>query len=200
MPSRINTSVRVRAGFIPAREPAGQSMVEFALAIPFLLLAIFSIIYFGRMYYLTQSVLFAAQEGARAAARVPELRNPAVRDLARGFTVDGQEVNPDSIIYAALGSARLLSSGTFGHLPPGARVKILPWDSDGTEADYTPPGTIAVAIEYPFQLLGNPFTDAGAPELQIAMTAQGQGQPVPFYNIRISEKATVSQEIYQEGD
>lgn len=200
MPSRTNTSGWVRAGFIPAHQPAGQAMVEFALAIPFLLLMMLSIIYFGRMYYVTQTVLYAAQEGARTAARVPGLRNPAVRDLVRGFSVDGQEVNPDSIIYVALASARLLSSGTSGHLPPGARVKILPWDSDGSEADYTPPGTISVAIEYPFQLLGNPFTDAGAPELQIAMAAQGQGQPVPFYNMRISERATVSQEIYQEGD
>jgi hypothetical protein len=175
-------------------------MVEFALAIPFLLLVILSIIYFGRMYYLSQTILYAAQEGARAAARVPDLRNPAVRDLVRGFSVDGQEINPDSIICAALASARLLSSGTAGHLPPGARVKILPWDSDGSAADYTPPGTVAVSIEYPFQLLGNPFTDADAPELQIALTAQGQGQPVPFHNMRISEKATVSQEIYQEED
>ena len=174
-------------------------MVEFALAIPFLLLALFAIIYFGRAFLVKQAIAYAAQEGARALARVPNLKDPQTRDYVRGFTLGGQGINPDSVIYSALGAARLLSAGVTGNLPANGKVKILPWDGDGSAADYTPPGTIAVRIEYPFQLLGNAFSGEGdAPELKIAIEPEDPGNPVIFKNLTISERATVSQEIYQE--
>lgn len=173
-------------------------MVEMAFAVPLLLLSLFAIIYFGRAFYISQSLVFAAQEGARVAARVPNLRDPGVRDWLRGFTVSGQSVNEDSVVYSCLSASRLLTAGATGNLPQGCRVKILPWDGDGSQADYTPPGTVAVKIEYPYQLLGGSPSGGSSPELAVAMSADGEGAPVTFANFVLAERATVSQEVYQE--
>lgn len=171
-------------------------MVEFALAIPFLLLVILSIIWFGRAFYVSHVVLHAAQEGARMAARIPNLNNPTVRDSIRGFTVSGGELDSNSVVYSILGSALLLSGGRSGDLPPGSSVKILPWDGDGSAEDYTPPGTVAVKIEYPYVFVGDPFSGGPQPDVAIAMSFEGN--PVPLPNFLITERATIAQEIYQE--
>ncbi len=178
---------------------SGQALVEYALSIPFLLLVVLAIVYFGKAFYISQSITFAAQEGACLASRVPNLKDVAIRDYLRGFSSDGVGINPDSVIYSTLGSAHLLSQGLTGNLPAKAKVKILPWDSDGSPEDYIPAGTVAVRIEYPFQLLANPFAaSTDAPELTVALAAPGQGDPVPLPNMVISQKATASQEVFQE--
>jgi Flp pilus assembly protein TadG len=167
-------------------------MVEMALSIPFLLLALYCIVYFGKFFYTSQVITFAAQEGARIAARVPNLQDTDTRQAVAGFASDGSAVNTNSAIYSALSSAHLLTNGTTGNLPTGARVKVLPWDGDGSVADQVPTGTVAVRIQYPFKLLGdNP--DYG--ELQISL---GRGPLVSLADYVMSEKATAAQEIYQE--
>jgi hypothetical protein len=179
---------------------SGQSMVEFALAIPFLLMILVGVMYFGRAFYMTQVLTYAAQEGARAATRVPNLRDPAVRESIRGFTTGGAEANVNSVIYCALGGGKLLSQGDRGDLPAGARVKILPWDADGSPRDVTPPGTVSVLIEYPYSLLVNPFTNQPASQTtSVAIALESQDpNPVTFNDFQLSEKATVTQEVYQE--
>lgn len=181
------------------RSPSAQSLIEFALALPFLLLIIVAMMYFGRVFYTKQVVSMAAHEGARQICRIPNLSDAGVRDLARGFTVSGQETNSNSVVHAMLASGRLLSSGTEGNLPPGSKVKILPWDSEGNPDDIVPGGTIGVRIEYPFVFAGDPFTgqsDFG----DIAIWTGEGGNPVTFNNFTISERAVVSQEVYQEGN
>ena len=101
-----------------------------------------------------------------------------------------------------LASGKLLSSGSRGDLPPGSKVKILlpnGGDGDGSQDDFVPAGTIAVRIEYPFVFAGDPFTgqsDFGT----IGIWSGEGGSPVRFLNFPISERAVVSQEVYQEGN
>jgi Flp pilus assembly protein TadG len=191
-----------------ANRRRGQSMVEFAISFPFLLLLLVSIIFFGRYFLIAQVLLYAAQEGSKVAARTPGLSDPDVRGQVRGFTVTGAQLNPNSLIYTAIGSANLLSGGNTGSMPPGSRVEIFRsgaadnWDADGTTADTTAPGTIQVRIDYPFELIGNPF-NPGASQgevsgpVAIAMTVNGSKPPVRFLNFTLTERATAGEEIYQ---
>ena len=188
----------------------GQSLVEFALAIPFLLLCVIGVIYFGRAFFTAQVLAYAAEVGARQAATIPNLSDSTVRDYVRGFNSGsgGTQTNSNSVIYTALGAANLLSNGTTGDLPPGAQVKILlpqaagGGDSDGTVQDFVAPGTVGVRIDYPFSLLINPFTGKSAGEVSsvsIALTADSSNTPVAFPDFKMSEKAVVAQEVYSGG-
>lgn len=185
-------------------QQAGQALVEFAFAIPFLLLCVVAVIYFGRAFYVSQILSYAAQEGARAASSMPNLNDPAVRDAVRGFTTSGDASNTNSVIYSILHDANLLSGGASvasGKLPPSAVVKILPWDGDGSAQDSVPAGTVAVRVDYPFSIVINPFTGQSATpvtSISIALTANPADRPVSFGDFRMSEKATVAQSIYQE--
>src|ERR1700733_4569400 len=138
-----------------ANRRRGQSMVEFAISFPFLLLLLISIIFFGRYFFIAQVLLYAAQEGAKVAARTPNLSDPDVRGQVRGFTLSGAQLNPNSIMYTAIASANLLSGGNTGNMPPGSRVEIFRnfaadnWDADGTAADTTAMCTVQVRIDYP---------------------------------------------------
>jgi hypothetical protein len=177
-------------------------MVELGLSIPFLMLIFIAILFFGRYFLMAQTILYAAEEGAKMASRTPNLTDPDTRTQVKGFSSTGSQQNPQSLIYNALGAANLLSNGKTGDLPPGAKVEILPWDSDGSIADNAVPlGTVQVRIDYPFALLANPFgnnTSAIASQnIGIAMTANGSGRPVQFKNFTMTQRATAAWEIYQ---
>jgi TadE-like protein len=166
----------------------GQAMVEFALSFPFLLIILFSVLFFGQYFLTAQALLYAAQQGALIASRTPNLTNSTVRDAVRGFTTAGAVVNTNSVIYGALNSAQLLRSG---NLPPSSSIEILPWDPDATE---TPPaGTIEVKINYPFQPFGTTFGTG----LSLAMTVDGSRPPFRFLNFTVTERATAAQQIFQ---
>lgn len=180
-------------------------MVEFALSIPLILLLLIGIVYFGRYFFASQCLLYAAQEASRVAARVPNLADPSVRDAVRGFTADGAVVGPDdpsvnpSPVYAALSAAKMLSSPdkAHGNLPPGASVKILPWDDSGSSLN----DTVRVEIEYPFSLtmdFSSGESGGGYDNLDIAISGDSQSAPVSFDRITIKQSATCAQEIYQE--
>jgi hypothetical protein len=175
-------------------------MIEFAFAVPFLIFILISVLYFGRYFLIAQVLLSAAQEGAKVAARTPNLNDPNVRDMVRGFTTTGAAVNTNSPIYGALASARLLSNTISGNMPPGSVVKILPWDATGN--DIIPPaGTVAIKLSYPFQLMGNPFQPAAqqTPNLIVGLyTVNAATQGIAFPNFVISEQATAGQEVYQQ--
>jgi len=174
-------------------------MVEFAFALPFLIFILVSIVFFGRYFLIAQVLLSAAQEAAKIAARTPNLNDPAVRDSVRGFTTTGTVTNPNSVIYGALASARLLSNTISGNMPPGSAVEILPWDA--TPTDTIPPaGTVAVKVAYPFVFMGNPFQPAIQSQNLIVglYTVNGQTQGIHFDNFVISEQATAGQETYQQ--
>lgn len=203
-PLRVKTESAVamkNSRHISIRNRNGQSLVEFALSIPFLLLCLIAIIYFGRAYLITETISFAAQEGAKTASRFPNLSDPGTRDFVRGFTTGGTASNPNSVVYGILGGAKLLSNGQTGDLPPGATVKILPWDAADAD-DVSPQGTITVVVKYPFSLLINPFTGRASGQttkVAIAMSADSSQSPVVFDDFSIRQTATVSPQIYQEG-
>lgn len=172
-------------------------MVEFALCSTVLFLIMFAIMFFGRYYLVSQVLLYAAQEGVKIASRTPNLSNAQVRDGIRGFAGKAA-FNPSSPIYVALGSANLLSNNNTGNLPNGAKIEILPWDSDGTAADTIPPGTIGVRIDYPFQLCGNVFSGAPSQVIGVWLTLdQQKGSAVTFNNFTLTQRAIAAQEIYQ---
>jgi hypothetical protein len=172
-------------------------MIEFALSFPFLLFMLVSILYFGRYFLIAQVLLAAAQEGAKIAARTPNLSDDNVRDMLRGFTKYGVETNPNSVIYGALASANLLSGTISGNMPPGSQVEILPWDQ--TVGDILPPpGTIAVKIAYPFQFLGSNLGNPFSGNVAIAFTVDGSKPAFVFPNFTISQQVTAAQEIYQQ--
>jgi Flp pilus assembly protein TadG len=179
----------------------GQSLVEFALAIPFLLVVTVAIIYFGKLFYIKQTIVYAAQEAASICARTPNLQDPGVRDFIRGFDTSGTATNGNSVINSILGSANLLSQGNTGNLPNGASIQILPWDSDGSPESTTPPGTVSVRVVWPFSLFGNAQNNSsfGGQALTIAMTPTPQDNPVSFSFFTMSEKATVTPEVYEQG-
>lgn len=183
------------------RLQSGQSMIEFALSIPFLLLILVSILFFGRYFLITQVLLYAAQEGAKVASSTANLTDDNTRTMLRGFNAGsgGAEANNTSVIYTALASANLLSKGNAGNLPSGAKVEILPWDADGSASDFTPAGVVEVRIDYPFQLIGNPFNSAGPNfTVGIAMTLTNNGSPLDFSNFTITQRAVAAQAIYQQ--
>jgi len=162
-------------------------MVEFALSFPFLLIILFSVLFFGQYFLQAQSILFAAQQGALLASRTPNLTDPTTRDNVRGFSTSGAVTNTNSPIYAALNSAQLLQTG---NLPPNASVEILPWDPDLTE---TPPsGTVEVKINYPFQPFGIQFGTS----LGVALTMSGSAG-IHFKNFTLTERATAAQQVFQ---
>lgn len=172
----------------------GQAMVEFALTIPLLLLFVVAIIYFGRLFYVKQIVIMAAQEGVRFSSRIPNLNDSSNRDFVRGFTPDGAATNPDSPIYRALAAGHLLTGpqGESGNLPPGSLVEVLPWDGDFASL---PPGLVSVKITYPFTFLGNGQTNSNFGNSIDIWTGPG-GSPISFANIQISEQAVASQEVF----
>ena len=179
----------------------GQSLVEFALAIPFILLVLVAVMYFGRVFYIKQMVSLASQEGVRALSRVPNLSDPAVREFVVGYTADGVLVNPDSVVVSALGSANLLSDRTTGNLPAGSKVRVLPYDAAGDAEDVIPRGTIAVRIEYPFSFTGDPFgggANASSFGNSIDVWSGPNAAPISFLNFPISERAVAMPELYQE--
>lgn len=185
---------------------SGQALVEMALALPILLIALVAIIYFGRAFYAKQILSYAAQEGARAAARIPNLADPSVRDAIRGFTTDGALVGTDdpstnpSPVYRALSAAHMLSGADRAHgdLPPGASVEILPWDEGGSSMT----DTVTVQIKYPFGLMVDSQTGKGpdtfADSVNISLGGSTPDGAVSFANGTISESASAAQEIYQQ--
>jgi hypothetical protein len=77
------------------RGDSGQSLVEFALVVPLLLLLVFGIIEFGRVYHAQLVVASAAREGARKAAvnGDPDTIGAAIQNAAATLNVTATEVS-----------------------------------------------------------------------------------------------------------
>jgi hypothetical protein len=180
------------------RRKQGQAMVEAALAIPLVLLCTVAVIYFGRAYYLSQVLSFAAQEGARACSAVPGLQDTGIQSSVVGFDSDGTQTDPSTVISRMLGSAKLLSQGTTGNLPPGAKVKVvLPSDVD-VDGAQVPPGTVAVSIEYPFSLIMDPFTGSSGDIQEVWLSGGAGSKVIPFSDFKLRQTATAAQLVSQE--
>lgn len=178
----------------------GQALVEFALAVPLLVLFLVAIMYFGKAFYIKQIVSMAAQQGAIVLSRTPGLNDPTTRQQASGFTPDGQMVNNKSVIPLQLAAGRLLAKGS-SNLPSGSKVLVLPWDgsSASNPALIPPPGTVGVEIDYPFVFLGDsPNTASKFGSGPLTIWSGWGGAPITFLNWTITERAFCSEEIYQD--
>ncbi len=65
----------------------GQDIIEFALALPLLLLLICGIMDFGIVIFSYNSIANAAREGARYAVTRPLANDPAIEAATRQFTI-----------------------------------------------------------------------------------------------------------------
>jgi len=159
-------------------------MVEAAFAIPFLMLMLLGVIYFGYYFYIANIVSFAAQQGAMTAGSTPDLQDSTVRDSVRGFSQSGQTTNSSSLVYNILASASLLTGGKQGNLPTGAQVLILPYDS-GSASPALPAGAVAFQITYPFKLFGT--------------SSQFRTPVYGLPNLNIVQQAAVFPQVYEES-
>ncbi len=159
----------------------GQVLVELALSIPFLLLIIFGIIYFGRLFYIKQVLLIACQSTAQLASQYPNLNDPNVRDNIRGFTVSGQTYNINSPNYNAFSASYLLSNGNSGNLPNGSSIYLLPFDTNSVNGIQASPNSVSVVIEYPMNIFGNN---------QNLNIWQGNGSPLTLPSFTVTEYAS----------
>lgn len=91
-------------------EEQGAAVVEFALVLPLLLMIIFGIIEFGRLFWVKEILTYAAREGGRAAI-VPGATNTSVQTAisnamtGSGLTLYTIERIPDDISSAGGGSS-----------------------------------------------------------------------------------------------
>ncbi len=68
MTRRMPSLASPRRALARAKSEAGQSLVEFTLVLPMLLILLFAIVDMGRAFYTWNQVANAAREGARTAA------------------------------------------------------------------------------------------------------------------------------------
>ncbi|MBN8661671.1 MAG: pilus assembly protein [Candidatus Obscuribacter phosphatis] len=193
MPSRVITN---RKKSHRSKKRNGQAMIELALSLPFFLLIMVTILYFGRFFYMKQVVLSACQEGVADLALSASLSDPSRREAILGFDQTGKQVNASSRLSAILGSANLLSAGTSGDLPPGSVVKVLPYDADAADPTLAP-GTVAVKITYPFKFIGSAFPAQNSDNefgSNFGVYA-GEGTAVNFRDSLISEIAVCGKQL-----
>ncbi|MGH7499556.1 MAG: TadE/TadG family type IV pilus assembly protein [Gemmatimonadales bacterium] len=115
----------------------GQSLVEFALVVPLLLLMLAGIIEFGRAWNMSQVVTDAARQGARTAA----VLNPDP-----SATVDSVR----AVVDAAL------QSGNVDPTANGVSVVV-----DNFQAGSNTPVTVTVSVPYQFMIFGPVMALAG---------------------------------------
>lgn len=80
------------------REAKGNTLVEFALLLPILILILMGIFDLGRAFYAHNVITNAAREGARYGVAHPDGSVQAVEDAAEGFIVG---LDPDELTIAA---------------------------------------------------------------------------------------------------
>lgn len=144
------------------RRPAGQSIVEMAFVLPFLLVVIFGIVEFGYMIFAYSTVSQAARNGAETAAQLPpyeswlnyETSPPAASDYS--YRIDPC-VNA---VLESIESDTTLFGGNINERRDVADYVTIRYPNGGDTRNLTVRGPIEVSISYPvagitplFQLL-----------------------------------------------
>ena len=180
--------VNTTSAFKRSKANNGQVLVELALAIPFLLMVLFCLFYFGRQFYIKQILLIACQATAQLASQYPNLNSPGLRNYLRGFTTSGQVVNLNSPNYEAFSAANMLSNGNSGNLPPGSQVYIMPYDTTNINGIQASPNSVSVVIQYPLNIFVN------TQNLNIWM---GNGNPLTLSNFTVTEYSSYPMQLNQ---
>ena len=113
----------------------GQSLVEFALVVPILLLMLVGIIEFGRAWNVSQTVTYAARQGSRVAAVLNATGSDPV--VARDSVV--------AVVTNVLASNNINTTGC----PPGCVDSI-----NGLIGGQGTPVTVWVGVPYQFMIMG----------------------------------------------
>ena len=116
----------------------GQSLVEFALVVPMLLLMLVGIIEFGRAWNWSQVVTEAARQGARKAAVLN----------AQGFSKSDIRDSVGDVVAASLATI---------NAPCGNCVDSIIGEGDGANT----PVKVVVAVPYDFMIFGPVMALAG---------------------------------------
>ena len=122
----------------PLRGRRGQSLVEFALVVPMLLLMVVGVIEFGRAWNVSQVVTDAARQGARKAAVLN----------AQGLSASDIRDSVGDVVAAALGSVNQAC---------GNCVDTVEGAGDGANT----PVRVVVAVPYDFMIFGPVMALAG---------------------------------------
>jgi len=128
------------------RKHKGQSIVEFALVVPFLLLVVVGTIELGRAYFTYNTLSKAVREGARyVSGHLYDTAN--VWPLAQNMVVYGNENGTGTPVLPGLTTAMVV-------LTPRASGTIVgPWSSTN------PPPWVKVSVSYPYtSVIGGFFT------------------------------------------
>lgn len=171
---------------------SGQVMLELCLCLPFLLLVISAIFYFGRLFFTQQVVAYAARQGAESLRRVPNIVEPSIRESITGFSTSGRTTFENAPIRRIFSSAGLLSQGNNGDLPPGSKFEVLPFD-DRTH-QLSSAGTIGVRIEYPFSFFPSGATGEDK-QSDDSITPESAKSSSQFGKYMVTFEATVPAEI-----
>ena len=114
------------------RKQKGQSLVEFALVVPFLLLVVVGTIEIGRAYYYYNTLSKAVREGARYwSGHLYDTTN--VWPLAQNMVVYGTENGTGTPVLPGLTTAMVFQTPRGGGTTPG-----------------TPPYWVKVSVSYPY--------------------------------------------------
>ncbi len=125
----------------PARN--GQTLAEFALVLPVLLLLIFGIIEFGRIVYIYNTLSDAARQGARVAA------------VNQRLSGSGSKCDPlDRVswtIVACIQQTAVSLPLTYSANSPNSNIKIVPIGTSCAQRVLNPPCIYKVTVTYPYQ-------------------------------------------------
>lgn len=134
------------------RRDTGQSIVEMALILPFMLMVLFGIMEFGYLIWAYSTVSQAARNGAEAAAQVPPFEswlayrdNPPSDADYPGFRGDAC-VNT---VLAAVESDTTLFSGTINQGRSVVDFVTIRYPDGGRTRNLRDRGPIEVEISYP---------------------------------------------------
>ena len=124
------------------RKQKGQSLVEFAMVVPFLLLVVVGTIELGRAYYYYNTLSKAVREGARyVSGHLYDTTN--VWPLAQNMVVYGNETGTGNPVLPGLTTAMVFQTPR----PPGSYNSA------------NPPPWVKVSVSYPYtSVIGGFFT------------------------------------------
>ena len=139
------------------RTEAGQSLVEFAMVLPFFLVFLFALVDFGRAFYTWLLVTNAAREGARAAAVQLDASSIDARvygSICKTYPADcsldttKMTVTKTNVQGARGSSASVNISYAFSYVTPlGAMMGLLPGSAGATLATPTISGYSSMRLE-----------------------------------------------------
>jgi Flp pilus assembly protein TadG len=106
--------IQHRDGYKKANPPKGQSMIEFALLLPILVLIIFGVLELGRAFFAFIAISNAAREGARVYTFRPDVTT--VGDIQAA--VNAEIGTSPLVTQANIASIQIACGSLYGQVPP----------------------------------------------------------------------------------